>query len=421
MIFTQIFRYLDDRDAEELRRKSQTDSQCCASLKEPKSQDSQKEPPELKLPHYSLTEIPPRIANLGKTASERFCRVTSHALPCCHADTTSLVGSTAKNDLPPIRRAEILLQEDQSLLKNKHSVQLPLIDSLGRKFKARSRKARSCLPTGKRRVWENSCTLQSSAGKQERENINTTSVAFSCSERDTNESQILDKESTVEQKSTGGEQTNKAKDSIENDNGRDNAVKRREFNGDYHRTSKHGFGDLHTYERKNPSLNLKQDVISTRIEVITPNGSCQTELQPNKIPLTRGGRSQKREAANCKRVERKLKARHAVQCLGIPSQRFLEADALTLASKGPQNRELDKKTLHSVDNTNKQASRLETDQLSRNQSETTKTDNDCAYEMPRSHFDKGRRNAICEALEKTIESELGSSLYEMRKRRMNLN
>lgn len=143
MIFTHIFRYLDDRDAEEIRRRGTDDSDNSRSpVAESQCQG------DVKFGHSTLKGAPTLLP--GGTQPSMRSKTMSSA-PLCQGFSTLRAETrkdpktaTANRVLPPIGKSQMTVQENNFVTYEKNTAKLPPIDPLTSKAGLATRKSRSC-------------------------------------------------------------------------------------------------------------------------------------------------------------------------------------------------------------------------------------------------------------------------------------
>lgn len=143
MIFTHIFRYLDDRDAEEIRRRGTDNSDSSRSP----AADSQCQG-DVKFGRSTLKGAPSLLP--GGTQPSMRSKTLSNAPMCqgfstLHTETRKdPKTATANRVLPPIAKLQMTVQESHLVTYGKNTAKLPPIDPLTSKAGLATRKSRSC-------------------------------------------------------------------------------------------------------------------------------------------------------------------------------------------------------------------------------------------------------------------------------------
>lgn len=153
MIFTHIFRYLDDRDAEETRRKNSDNSRPPAA--EPRFHESSAEHRDVKFGQISWKATPARaLGPGGRTPASN--ALLAQGFSTLRGDTISATATT-KRVLPPIGKSLMSGPGEKQFktCNDKNSAKLPPIEQLAGKTQANPTKSRACSEKVKESFWNN--------------------------------------------------------------------------------------------------------------------------------------------------------------------------------------------------------------------------------------------------------------------------
>lgn len=405
MIFTQIFRYLDDRDAEEVRRRSNgnPDNSRSRPIADSRFQEFSVENRDNKFGQISCKGAPCLLPE-GRRTSARTSTPSSAPLAqgfsTLRADTrSSPKTTTAHTVLPPIAKAPIRGGENQLVVNDKIPPKLPPIDPLTGKARPCTRKPRSCSKINGEMLCEN--TMSAAAvqylGEDQRRSRTPQDRAA-----------LLNSDGKVKE---AIDPAREMTDCLINDSKVvENLQKER-------RRTKFSFDDMSlakasiksTFNQQNAK---KLDSETTKIVESTQTDAINAEKTSNYL-ISGEFETNKRFSDGEESREQYRKAKtgdvytfltiseHNTQGRRLSVERNIEA-VKTRCNSSP--------CVQSAEYL-----RLETYKASNNHvCGSLVTEGKKETKVRLVTFDKGRRNAICEVLEKSIGPEYGSSLYEKR-------
>ena len=408
MIFTQIFRYLDDRDAEEVRRRS-TDNSRSRPIADSRFQEFSVENHDDQLGQISCKGAPCLLPE-GKQTSTRVKSPSSVPLAqgfsTLRADTRSGPKTTTVHSvLPPIAKpkAPIRTGEKQLVVKDKIPVKLPPIDPLTGKARPCAKKQRSCSKMNGETLCENTLSearypgrdqqrsrtpqdreaLQNSDGKV-KQAIDLAGEKNDCLIKDSKSTQSLQKERQRTQFSF--DDMSLAKASIKS-----------------------------AFNQRNAK---KLDSETTKIVESTQTDEINAEKTSNYL-ISGQSETNKHFPDGGESREQYRKIGDVYTLLAISEPQNTQNGRLSVE----RNIETVKTRCNSSPCVQSaEYLRLQTFKASNNHvcAGSLVTEGKKETKVRLLTFDKGRRNAICEVLEKSIGPEYGSSLYEKRQNLMGM-
>lgn len=402
MIFTQIFRYLDDRDAEEVRRRS-TDNSRSQPIVESRFQEFSVENRDNQFAQISCKGAPCLLPG-GKQTSTRTKSPSSAPLAqgfsTLRAETHIRPKTTTVHTvLPPIAKASIRTGETQSVVNDKIPVKLPSIDPLTGKARSCTKKQRSCSKLSGETLCEN--TTGQYLGRDQLRSRTPQDRAG-----------LLNSDGKVKQAvDLAGEKTQSLREDSKVVETLQKEQRRTQFSFDDMSLAKASIKSaLNQRNSKKLDSETTKMVESTQTDEInaekTDNYLISGQFETNKSSPDGGGsREQPRKIGNVYTLL--AVSENNTQDGRLSEERYNEA-VKTRCNSSPcvQSAEY----LH-----------LQTFKASNNHvcsSLVTEGKNETKVRLVT--FDKGRRNAICEVLEKNIGPEYGSSLYEKRQNLMSM-
>lgn len=404
MIFTHIFRYLDDRDAEEVRRRAtdNLDNSRSRPIADSRFQEFLEEKQDNKFGQISCKGAPCLLPDGRQKATTKTPSGASLAqgFSTLRADTRS--GLKPTTVLPPIAKAPIRTSEKQLMVNDKIPAKLPPIDPPTGKARLCMRKPRSCSQMNGEMLCENSMNptqhpgghqrrsrtpqdraeLLNSDGKVE-QGIDLAGEVNECLTKDSNVVESLQKERRRPQQFSFDDMS-LAKASIKSAFNQRNAKKLN--------SQSTNIVDSTQTDEINAGKNSNY-LISGRFETNKPFPDGQESREPN------------RKIGDVYTLL--AISEHSKQDGRLSVERNIEA-VKTRCNSSP--------CVHSAE-----FLRLQTFKASNNHvcgSLVTEGKSETTVRLVT--FDKGRRNAICEVLEKSIGPEYGSSLYEKRQNLMSM-
>ena len=363
MIFTHIFRYLDDRDAEEIRRRSSDNS---VNSRSPVADSRCQEFPaaeqrEMKFGKNTWKGAPVLVPG-GTQTSIRSKTLSSASLSqgfsTLRAETRRAPGApkttTANRILPPIGKSQMTGEEKPFAAYEKNTAKLPPIEPLTSKPRSATMKPRSCSKKDEETFWKSTPSEEKKERQRRQPSFDDMSLAKAGIKKTLYQQNAkkLDGKTTKVVESTQPDAINAEKTG--------NYLISRQFE-----THK-GFSDrVESFEQRNKPK----------------TGELYKSL----------GVSEYNEQARGLSVASSMEAlktrSNSSPC--VPSAEYLRSQA------------------------NEASSNHVYGSLVTNSQKETK--------LHLVACDKGRRNAICEVLEKTTVPEYGSSLYEMRQNLMSIS
>ena len=404
MIFTQIFRYLDDRDAEEVRRRSTDDSDNSRSqpIADSRFQEFPVESQDNNFGQISCKGAPCLLpeGKQTRTTKSPSSAPLAQGFSTLRADTRSSPKTTVHTVLPPIAKAPIRTGEKQFLVNDKIPAKLPPIDPLTGKARLCTKKPRSC-------------------SKMNGETCENTLSATQYPERDQRRSRtpqdragLLNSEGKVKQAiDLAGEMNDclikdsKSAESLQKQR------RRTYFSFDDMSLAKASIKSTF-YQRNAKKLDrdTTKTVKSTQTDEInaekTSNYLISRQFETNKP--SPDGEESREQYGKVRDVYTLLAiSEHSTQDGRLSVEQNIEA-VKTRCNSSPcvQSAEYLRWQTFKTSNNHVSGSLV-----TEGKSETT---------VRLVTFDKGRRNAICEVLEKSIGPEYGSSLYEKRQNLMSM-
>ena len=407
MIFTQIFRYLDDRDAEELRRRTTDNSDNSRSrpIADSRFQEFPAEKQDNKFGQISCKGAPcllPEGKQKGTTKASSSASL-AQGFSTLRADTRSGSKTTTVHTvLPPITKAPIRKGEKQLVVNDKIPAKLPPIDPLAGKARLCTKKPRLCSLLNGETLCEDTMNATQHPGGQQRR-LGTPQ----------DRAGLLSNDGKVEQ---GIDLAGEMNDCLIKDS---NVVK--SLQKERRRPQQFSFDDMSLakasiksafIQRNDQKVDSKRTikVESTQTGEInaekTSNYLISGQFETNKpFPDGQESREQYRKIGDVYTLL--AISEHSKQDGRLSVERNIEA-VKTRCNSSPcvQSAEfLRLQTFKASDN------HVCGSLVTEGKSETT---------VRLVTFDKGRRNAICEVLEKSIGPEYGSSLYEKRQNLMSM-
>lgn len=400
MIFTHIFRYFDDRDAEEIRRKNSDNSRPSPAA-DSRFHESSTEHRDAKFGQISWKA--PSLVPGGKQTSTGYKTPSlAHGFSTLRADTRSSAPkppTTTNSVLPPIGRTQMAGGEKQLVVNDKKPAKLPPIDQpLASKAQANAR--RPCSKNSKETFWKNATnTLEDHRRSRPHSRV-----------APLNSDKVTEKASLVTEEMT---------ECLIKESKEDNwQTERRKAPRTFDDMSLAKAGIKKTFYQQNAK---KLDCETTEVvaESTQTDAVNKEETSNNQISrfetthksFSDGEESRGNELNRSKQHDKKPKTGDSYNSLTLS-----EHNDETLTLSAGLKKENAKSRCYSTpcvqtyeaSNTNNVNGSLVTNEKKKTQVHLVTCD-------------MKRRNAICEVLEKRIVPEYGSSLYEMRQNLMSMS
>lgn len=391
MIFTHIFRYLDDKDAEELRRLS-TDNSSSPGINS-RFQDSV---PSWEHRDVRFKQISVKAPSVNGTVGRVFQTVQrKDALATGYTSLRAASARTCSRPrvLPPIRGSQATGGGKQSTLNDINSAKLPAIEPFASPAQPRAKEKRSWSRRNKEAVFKSDACVQNL--RQDHGELKNSHKKVMAEEN--NAEDILKGHLQIEEKGTGQKTASFY----------DMSVARAGVKKDYH---------------KSFPQTVKQHEFETRTELgsdinnaITADENCT--LKCCSVSEQCSGKTEWKRTQE--HTKTKIEYDDFYKCVGLSQLNKTEHSSFS----AKLNQELGKlnDTIGNTQNTENlhiksKQTVLEGDGFVA----TANVRKDiCHFELVA--CERGRRNAICEVLEKSTEPQFGSSLYEMRQNLIQLS
>lgn len=406
MIFTQIFRYLDDRDAEEVRRRGTDNSDNSRSrpITDSRLQEFPAENQDNKFGQISCKGAPCLLPEGKQTRTTKapVSAPLAQGFSTLRPHTSSgPKATTVHTGLPPITKAHIRTGEERLEVNDKIPAKLPPINPLTGKARLCKRKPRSCSKMNGETLCENTMSAAQCPMEDQRSSRTPKDRAG-----------LLYSDGKVKQAvDVAGETTDfltkdsKSAESLQKER------RRTQFSFDDMSLAKASIKSAFN-QRNAIKLNIETTkmVESTQTDAInaekTSNYLISGQFETNK-PFPDGEESRERYRKIGDVYTFLAISEHSTQDGRLSVERNIEAiKARSNSSPCVQSAEY---------------LRLQTFKASTNHvcgSLVTEGKTETTVRLVT--FGKGRRNAICEVLEKSIGPEYGSSLYEKRQNLMSM-
>ena len=406
MIFTQIFRYLDDKDAEEIRRRSTDNSDNSRSrpITDARSQEFSAENQDNKFGQISCKGAPcllPESKQTSKTKSPASAPL-AQGFSTLRAHTSSgPKATTVHTVLPPITKAPIRMGEERLVVNEKIAAKLPPINPLTGKARLCKKKPSSCSKMNGETLCQNTMSVAQYSREDQRRSRTPQDRAG-----------LLNSDGKVKQSvDVAGETTDfltrdsKSAESLQKER------RRTQFSFDDMSLAKVSIKSAFNHRNA-----IKLDSETTKIVETTQTDAINAEKTSNYLisrqfetnkPFSDGEESHKRYRKIGDVYTLLAINEHSTQDGRLSVEQNIEA-VKTRSNSSP--------CVQSAEYL-----RLQTFKASNNHvcgSLVTEGKTETTVHLVT--FDKGRRNAICEVLEKSIGPEYGSSLYEKRQNLMSM-
>lgn len=409
MIFTHIFRYLDDRDAEEIRRRGSDNSDNSRSpVADSRCQEFSAEHRDVKFGQNTwkgAASLVPGGTQTSARSKTLFSAPLSQGFSTLRAETrTAPKTTTANRVLPPIGKSQMVGGEKQLVAYDKNTTKLPPIDPLTSKARPATRKPRSCSRKNEEAFWKNTTsTEQSPLEDQRRSRTPNDRTAPLSTDGQVKETIHVTEEMT---------------DCLKMESNTDNRQKERR------RTQLASFDDMSlakagikkTFYQQNAK---KLESKTTKVVESTQADAINAEKTSNYL-ISRQFETHKgfSNGAETREEDGKPKTGELYKRLGI-SEYNAQAPRLSVE---PNMEAVKARSNSSPCIPSAEYLRLQIHEASSNHAcGSLVTDGKTETKVRLVTCDKGRRNAICEVLEKNIVPEYGSSLYEMRQNLMSMS
>lgn len=406
MIFTQIFRYLDDRDAEEVRRQTTDNSDNSKSrpIADSRFQGVPAEKQDNKFGQISCKGVPCLLPEGKQTSRTKALSSAplAQGFSTLRADTRSSPKTTTVHTvLPPIAKAPIRTGEKPLVVNDKIPAKLPPIDPLTGKARLCTKKTRSCSKMNGETLCENTMNATQYPGGHQRRSRTPQDRAG-----------LLNNDGKVKQAiDLAGEmkdcliKDSKVVESLQKER------RRTQFSFDDMSLAKVSikstFNQRYAKKLDSESTKIAESTQADGINAEkTSNYLISGQFETNKpFPDSEESREQHRKIGDVYTLL--AVSEHNTQDGRLSVERNIEA-VKTRCNSSP--------CVQSAEYL-----RLQTFNASNNHvcgSLVTEGKSETMVRLIT--FDKGRRNAICEVLEKSIGPEYGSSLYEKRQNLMSM-
>lgn len=406
MIFTQIFRYLDDRDAEEIRRRSTDNSDNSRSrpIADSRFQEFPAENQDNKFGQISCKGAPcvlPERKQTSKTKSPASASLAQGFSTLRAHSSSGPKATTVHTVLPPIAKAPIRTGEERLSVSDKIPAKLPPIDPLTGKARPCKKKPRSCSKMNGETLCENTMSATQYPREDQRRSrtpqdraglLNSDGKVQQAVDLAVEATDFLTKDS----KSAGNLQKER---------------RRMQFSFDDMSLAKASIKSA--FNQRNA---IKLDSETTKIVESTQTDEINAEKTSNYLisgqfetnkPFPGGEESRERYRKIGDVYTLLTISEHSTKDGRLSVEQNIEA-VKTRSNSSPCVQSAEYLRLQTFKASN---NHVRGSLVTEGKTETT---------VRLVTFDKGRRNAICEVLEKSIGPEYGSSLYDKRQNLMSM-
>lgn len=404
MIFTQIFRYLDDRDAEEIRRRSTDNSDNSRSrpIADSRFQELPAENQDTKFGQISCKGSPCLLPEGKRTSTTKSptSAPLAQGFSTLRAHTSSGSKTTTVHTvLPPITKAPIRTGEERLVVNDKIPAKLPPLTGKARLCK---KKPRSCSKMNGETLCENTMSAAQYAREDQRRSRTPQDRAG-----------LLNSDGKVKQAvGVAGEATDfLTKDSKSAESLRKER-RRMQFSFDDMSLAKASIKS--SFNQRN-ALNVNSE--TTKIVESTQTDAINAE-KPSNYLISGQFETNKPFPADGEESRERYGTIGDVYTLLAISGRSTQDGRLSV-----------ERNIEAVKTRSNSSPCVQSAEYLRLQTFKGCNDHVCGSLVTEGKtettvrlvtFDKGRRNAICEVLEKSIGPEYGSSLYEKRQNLMSM-